>query len=464
MRHTVALLALHVLILTCAATLLTDCPRRTQASRAPMAQTASRPSADVQTPPGQGSRKVPAPPAGCLYHGIHPGGEGGEEDAVLSEPALIDSYARAVGHQPAFVYFSHEWGHSNDREEDAAAHAFPLEAVRRIASGGRVPFVRLMLRTSSDEACKKPEKYFLLENILGTRPDGTKSDDPKHKKITEEINADLREWGRVARELYKGPLIVEWGTEANNLTFHWNPQCRPGADKKAAVALFRRAFRHIVRMVTGPEPEKSNIVWVFHVTASDDPDPSVAGNEWNRMADYYPDGTAEDPVDVVDWLGVSVYGADNLDTGACGTFSEQLKGALGDGEGKGEGERLLALSRRTTGRQKPIFVLEFGTALNYHKSRIRLKHCEPDAWIGEAFKEIFTRSARGEIAGFSWWNERFEGEGPSRRTLEMRLDHLRERGINREAILKAYNSQLNNPRVAHGAVEVGSQSNCKILR
>jgi hypothetical protein len=308
-----------------------------------------------------------------------------------------------------------------------------------------------MLRKSSDAACKKPEKYFLLENILGTR-----NEDKKQKKIYDEINADLREWGKVAREKYRGPLIVEWGTEANNLTFHWNPACRRDRDKGAYVAMFRKAFRHIVRTVTGPEPEKSNLTWVFHVTAEGDPVPSESGNEWNRMADYYPDGTKEDPVDVVDWLGVSVYGADNLQTGECETFAEQLEKAMGSKDGKGEDERLLALTNRSRERRKPVFILEFGTALNYDQAGTKIAQCAPETWIGQAFVEIFRRAAKGEIAGFSWWNERFEGGG--HKMLEMRFDHLQAPSINREAILKAYNSSLNDAHVTHAT------SGCGMLR
>lgn len=395
---------------------------------------------------------MPAPPKGSLYHGVHPGGNEGEENVVLKNPGLIDSYARTIGHQPAFVYFSHEWEHSKDRREDIANNAFPLAEIRAIAAKGGTPFIRLMLRTSSDEACKSPEEYFALENIVGTNPGDT-----KQKKIFDEINDDLREWGRVAREEYRGPLIVEWGTEANNRTFHWNPACRRSGDKAAAVALFRKTFRHIVRTVTGPEPQKSNLTWVFHVTADDDPNSAENGNEWNRMADYYPDGTTEDPVDVVDWLGVSVYGADDLRSGNCETFAAQLDRALGHKDGTGKDEKLLALANRGREYQKPIFILEFGTALNYNKADTKIDRCVPATWIGQAFTEIFNRAAMGEISGFSWWNERFRGGGRGQKWLEMRFDHLQESGKDRAEILEAYNSALNNPRVTHASTQVSDK-------
>ena len=49
--------------------------------------------------------RVVPPPKGTLYHGLHPGGEKGEEDAVLEDPSLVSRYANRVGHQPWFIYF-----------------------------------------------------------------------------------------------------------------------------------------------------------------------------------------------------------------------------------------------------------------------------------------------------------------------------------------------------------------------
>jgi hypothetical protein len=395
-------------------------------------------------------RRPSPPPKGRLYHGFHPGGEGGEEDEVLRDQGLVTSYAKEVGHEPAFVYFSHEWGYTGERKTDSKAHAFPLREIQDIAGPGRTPFIRLMLRTSSDAAGETPEKYFTLENIVGTRPD-----DKEQRKITGEIKADLEEWGRVAREEYKQPLIVEWGTEANNRTFHWNANNHEG-DKHAATALFRRAFRYIVKTVSGPHPEKSNIVWVFHVTAQSDPDtsdPEEYQYDWNGMAEYFPDGRRDEAEeDVVDWLGVSIYGCDNLDTGECATFASQLKTALGEVDGGVRDDGLLALASRGRRKNRPIFILEFGTALNYGSRRRSLEQCRPQTWIKAAFKEILDRADKGVIAGFSWWNERFEGEGRINKTLELRFDHLRKTSETREnikEILKAYRSALDDSRVVH---------------
>jgi hypothetical protein len=406
----------------------------------------------------EGLRRPLPPPKGRLYHGVHPGGKEGEEDAVLTDPGLIASYSGAVGHEPAFVYFSQEWGHHRKRKDDIKAHAFPLDEIKNIAAQGRIPFVRLMLRTSSDEADKHPEDYFTLENIVGTRPS-----DQDQRRITGEIRTDLEEWGRVAREVYKQPLIVEWGTEANNRTFHWNASNHEG-DKRSATALFRKAFRYIVHTVSGPHPESSNIVWVFHVTAASDPDtsdPNEFKDNWNRMAEYFPDGGSDEVEDdVVDWLGVSIYGCDNLQTGECSTFSSQLENALGKANGTGKDEGLLTLSNRGTRKNRPIFILELGTALNYGVRPDAPDQCRPQKWIKDAFAEIFRRADEGTLAGFSWWNERFEGEGSGHKKLEMRFDHLLETSESREnieEILIAYRSSLNDPRVIHAPVASGNR-------
>jgi len=397
-------------------------------------------------------KRAGLPARGYLYHGFHPGGEDGEEDAVLRNPALITSYATRVRHRPVFTYFSHEWGHESRRDDDIEAHKFPLEAVRRVATEGGIPFVRLMLRTSSASANEKREKYFTLENILGSEP---RNED--QRKITEEVKTDLLEWGRVAREEYAKPLIVEWGTEANNKTFHWN--ANQARDKEAATALFRKAFRYIVHTVSDEHPENSNIAWVFHVTAESDPDTSERSGraDWNKMADYYPDDRpGESEPDVVDWLGVSIYGVDNLDKGDCVSFASQLETALGRVDGRGSNEKLLALAHRG-GKDKPILILEFGTALNYTVKK-PMAQCVPQTWIDDAFTNIFAKFDEGIISGFSWWNERYKGEG-SGKPLELRFDYLElpmkggapnETSKNNQMIVDRYVSRLDDKRVTHG--------------
>lgn len=465
-----------LLTLSCviALSLFTSCPRRTRVGEKPSGASTSGSDASLSSQTAlvtnsalDGLQRVLAPPEGCLYHGFHPGGKEGEEDVVLKDASLVRRYADRVGHQPSFIYFSHEWGHERARGDDIEAHRFPLEEIRRVAQQGGIPFIRLMLRTSSAGAKKEPEKYFTLNNIVGTDPSNT-----EQSRINNEIKTDLLEWGRVAREEYGKPLIVEWGTEANNQTFHWNADNQKG-DQQEATALFRRAFRYVVRTVSGGSPEKSNIVWVFHVTAANDPDttePQYA-NDWNKMADYYPDGRPEEgESDVVDWLGVSIYGVDNLDTGDCATFSSQLKTALGDIKGRGSDEKLLALANRG-GKRKPIFILEFGTALNYNVKKPK-SQCVPQTWIDEAFEEMFAKANEGAISGFSWWNERYQGEGLGKKWLELRFDELKLPSEGRpsedmkrnQIVVNRYASKLNSKHVTHAPSDSAMQlSTCRLM-
>ncbi len=272
--------------------------------------------------------RILAPEKGKLYHGVHIGGGDGEEDIIITKPKAIDSYIDVVGktRKPFFVYFSQEWGDEGREKPDF--RKFPIMAIDEITKRGSIPFIRLMLRSSSDslENCKTEscrEQFFSLENIVGWNGDEIKSVDVRRRAIHREIDSALEEWGRQAR-IYGKPLIIEFGTEVNNHSFHWNAEHNLD-DREKAAALFRRAYRYVVRKIEGNDAENSNITWVFHVTADSDPIQS-----WNEMADYFPDGTTEDARNYVDWVGVSIYGATDLEEKTCQKFSSQFNRALDD--------------------------------------------------------------------------------------------------------------------------------------
>jgi len=283
--------------------------------------------------------------------------------------------------------------------------------VQRIAGRGQIPFIRLMLRSDNASTAQQKheerENYFTLNNIIGEHPD-----DPVKSR---QINDDLARWGRDART-YGEPVAVEWGTEANGDTFFWNAKYNGPEGAK----LFRQAFRHIVRTVSGDDPSASNITWVFHVV----PEEREGHQDWSLMAQYYPDGTDEDPRDVVDWLGVSVYGAQDRKADECEPFADQLERAL---NGAGD-EGLFALASRCgrqnatanrCGNPKPIFVLEMGTAGNYKGDS---QQCKPEVWIKGAFETLSRKSAetRQQVWGFSWWNERYPGDDEKETPVELR--------------------------------------------
>ena len=210
--------------------------------------------------------RLAVPVAGCLYHGVYPGGITGEEDDIIV--ADVTSYESAAGRQVAWVYFSDNWYRSR---------RFPAGKVGWISDHGSVPYIRLMLRHTPDERDRNdgPDKTFSLRRIV----DG-------------DFDGDLRAWGKAAAD-FGGPLLAEYGTEVNGFWFPWNATHN---GRRSGAGLFRQAYRHIIDVVESRGAE--NISWVFHVNDTDQPSPS-----WNRLEKYYPGDR------YIDWLATSVYGA-----------------------------------------------------------------------------------------------------------------------------------------------------------
>jgi hypothetical protein len=307
---------------------------------------------------------IGVPPEGQLYHGVFPGGTRGNEDEVT--PETLHSYQETVGRPVAWFYFSHNWFQGYD---------FPAETARWITECGSVPFIRLMLRSSPDleEPGKEPkERVFTLAEINGGA-----------------FNTPLLAWGKAARD-FGHPLIVEWGTEVNGAWFPWNAWWN---GKPRGARAFQQAFRHIVHLIRDDAGAR-NTTWVFHVTAEDAPDPDDpnAGAPWNRLENYYPGD------DVVDWLGVSVYGAQQPGDDACPAFAPAMDAVF---------PRLVELGG---GAGRPIFLLEFGvTAGN--------SHCGPESrppctrptgaarWANLALDALLVEQKWPALRGISWWNE-----------------------------------------------------------
>jgi hypothetical protein len=354
----------------------------------------------VQSFTGPGLWRIAEPPTGTLYHGVYPGhcddparcdtpGEGsGEEDNVALTDLL--SYSSAVGSSVplAWVYFSNNWGHSD---------LFPMDTARWIREQKSVPFIRLMLRKNTDtENCqgsKAAENVYTLERINAGCFDDK-----------------LRAWGKEART-FATPLIVEWGTEVNGCWFHWNGKWH---GKESGASLFRNAFRHIVRLVRD-EAGAENVTWVFHATAAGDPDSSSAGNEWNRICRYYPGDY------FVDWIGLSVYGADApLTSAPCVSFETRMNRGI---------EELGELKTR-----KPLFVLEFGAPGSHLGCDAADVECQPEQcdaakWGDDALR-LLTGNHWPEVRGFSWWNEVWadetEDEGKKKKyVMNMRVQSVK---------------------------------------
>ena len=112
----------------------------------------------------------------ALAHGVFVAAPGVPEDAVPE--AQLDAYVAAVGQPLAYVYLTNNW---------FVSRAFPAEQVTRVQARGAAAFVRLMLR-SSDEQASAPEALYTLSAIIGGQ-----------------FDAELRAWGEQAAQV-GGPV------------------------------------------------------------------------------------------------------------------------------------------------------------------------------------------------------------------------------------------------------------------
>src|SRR5256885_16062252 len=91
------------------------------------------------------SARIQSPAAGKLYQGFYWGGVGTdthdptEHDVTATDVAR---YEQAVGAKTAWVYFSNNWFESRK---------FPDEMCHWIRDLGKIPYVRLMLRSDVDQ-------------------------------------------------------------------------------------------------------------------------------------------------------------------------------------------------------------------------------------------------------------------------------------------------------------------------
>ncbi len=312
-------------------------------------------------------QKVVPPPPGVLYHGVYPGGVTGEEDDLTL--ADVQAYEAAVGQKVAWVYFSHNW---------YAARAFPQATAAWIRDHGSVPYIRLMLRSSADQALAKKEKEFLLRRIIKGKHD-----------------ADLRAWADAARD-FGSPLLVEYGTECNGCWFpwngRWNGRARRGYGDHGetdGAERFRDAWRHIVTLMR--EEGADNITWVFHVNWSDGPE-----KQWNRLERYYPGD------DVVDWVAISAYGPQTPMEKWVDAFVDETDSAYARVQSVAAG--------------KPVIVAEFGCSAGNPK-------VAPEEWAAPALDALF--AARWPaVIGFSWWNERWQNDNHPQHDTTMRMQDI----------------------------------------
>ena len=291
---------------------------------------------------------IAPPPEGKLYHGFYWGGVGSDthdptEHDVTAED--VHRYEEAVGAKTTWVYFSDNWFESRQ---------FPEEMCAWVRSLGKIPYIRLMLRSDVDQ--KHAEKKFTLSKIIGG-----------------EFDADLRAWGESARS-FGSPILIEWGTEPNGDWFGWNGKWNGRAE--SGPAQYISAYRHIVDIMRGAGA--TNLQWVWHVNWYDEPQA-----KWNRFENYFPGEN------YCDWVGLSAYGP-TTPTTRDGTESLAFKLS----------ETYPRLIKLVPG--KPMILAEFGCDLhNPHASVTR--------WAAEALETLFSKRWPA-IIGFCWWNEGWQND------------------------------------------------------
>ncbi len=299
---------------------------------------------------------VAAPPPGKLYHGFYyDGAATNEHDVTASD---VSRYEEAVGKKTAWVFFSDNWFESRK---------FPAAMCGWIRDLGKVPYIRLMLRSDLDQ--NHVEKIFSLENIISGK-----------------FDEDLRSWARDAKT-FGSPILIEWGMEPNGKWFAWNGTWNGGA--KIGPQRYIAAYRHIVDLMRAEGAD--NLQWVWHVNWFDEPEA-----KWNHFENYFPGEN------YCDWMAVSAYGP-LTPTTRDGLESLRFKMR----------EAYPRLVKLAPG--KPIIFAEIGCDLHNH-------HLRADEWAKSALDDLFS-GRWPAVIGFCWWNEAWENDDHKKHDTDMNILH-----------------------------------------
>jgi Glycosyl hydrolase family 26 len=308
----------------------------------------------------QPARLLP-PPAGKLYHGFYWGGIGTDTRDPTEHDVTPDDlrrYEQSVAANTTWIYFSNNWFESRK---------FPAEMCSWIRDSGKIPYVRLMLRSDVDQ--RHREKTFTLEKI-----------------IAGEFDVDLREWARGAKA-FGSPILIEWGTEPNGDWFSWNAKWNGGAGEgpKRYIA----AYQHIVDCLRAEGAD--NLTWVWHVNWYDEPE-----RKWNAFENYFPGQS------YCDWVALSAYGPTTPRTrDGTESFAFKMRSVY---------PRLVKLAPG-----KPMIVAEFGCDL-------RNRHVDVVKWTRSALEDLFSNRWPA-IVGFCWWNEGWQNDDIKKHDTDMIVLH-----------------------------------------
>lgn len=301
------------------------------------------------------------PPPGKIYHAAFPGFGASEQKVTRKR---IRRFERQAGRRIAWAYFSNNWWRGKVR--------FPHRAMRVISKMNRVPFVRLMARSSWNRG---RDLNFTMESIAGGRWD-----------------ADLRRWCSAA-ERFGRSFLAEFGTEVNGDWFPWNGRWNGAGqtDEYGDPGLadgperFRDAYRRLIDICRSEGA--NSITWFFHVDSNSEPQ-----SAWNAdLSNYYPGDSW------IDWIGVSNYGKLSPDSGSV-SFRSQLRRSW---------KEIGAISS-----VRPIAILEYGR-MQSHDDEVKAR------WIVKAIRQ--TASGRWpQIRGLAYWSSKYRSEeGP---VIDLRID------------------------------------------
>ncbi|EHM10322.1 beta-mannanase [Thermanaerovibrio velox DSM 12556] len=289
------------------------------------------------------------PPERGIYLSGHP--YSGPYDDILMEDEL-DRFISMTGRGIVWMYLSWNWdGRSK----------FPSEQCKALWERGIVPMVGVM--PWSERVQNRPERRMTLGRILAGVYDA---------QIAEAANS-VRSLGF--------PVMITFGPEADGGWFPWSGRFNGGSvtDRYGDPRVpdgperFKDAFRRFVKIFEAQGA--FNVTWVFHLAERPGPDAP-----WNRGIFYYPGD------DVVDWMGVSLYG--RLGTRPLRDMSGLLAYAL---------RRL-----RDVSRSKPLAVLEWSVADGPDINKPR--------WMEEAFRAFMAAREQG-LRAVAWWDKGFKPDG-----------------------------------------------------
>ena len=327
------------------------------------------------------------PPAGKLYQGFFfsaPSAESDDANEHNVTAADVFRFEKAVGKKTTWVYFSDNW---------FEARAFPAATCRWIHSLGKVPYIRLMLRSDLDQ--RHAEKVFSLKNIAAGH-----------------FDEDLKRWAEGARA-FANPILIEWGTEPNGEWFAWNGHWHGRA---AGPPQYVAAYRHIVDVMRAAGA--NNLQWVWHVNWDDVPE-----TQWNRLENYFPGA------DYCAWVALSAYGpltprtAEGLES-----FRKEM-------------DRVYPrLTRLAPG--KPVIVAEFGCDIHHPK-------VSAATWARAALQDLF-RGRWPAVVGFCWWNEGWENDDVTAHDSDLMILHDPALTATYRAELQAHGDRLQETPLLRG--------------